>query len=780
VSGLVIGQKKLGAASSNTIASAENPDIEGVEDSVLMPTYNPTDAVYAISNDMPTNDDDLIKRQSYEEGAKPTNLPTLRKTNPATAGATAFPTDFVTTEPSPSVTAAHTYPTTPETNSLMPMVATMNPAVQFTNSPTDTCSVKSKDICGESSNLANTALMNIDKLIADLETDLDEGVLTQEEIHEKEEMLCSMKDMRVDLEESIHVACVEAPARLLQAESCYDEGFDLTDLVNSWFIAKGVLIVANQVLANAGLDPTGITTSIASGAVAAAELALLTFENSINDIVGARASCTLDIVENVRLTLNDIRETVDNIEETVDENRIFVEFLWCPYTQEQQDGTTLIGQGCDTMDNNCNSDILVNPQKKRVDECAEDQVPPTLTIRKEVPPVGFTSYEEARQFFEDNVEASDDCVSNLEVEISDILGGPRSFEITVRAFDPVCSVIGPPNYLEGEKLAAFETIRTFEFIIDGTGPTIKCGFDKRQDLFHVNDPEFEPDCATAPPFPSGGREDPLHITAESDLVDVEFWYQITDESQEEKKLSVKVSVLSNEYDLSDGSVMARLMERRSLPNGVHRAKVYLEPYSCRDGGSSICDVETTGNPELNARFYDIEVTSADELGNKGSATCSVIVIPQGSKSSKAGKSQHPGSSWPGVCASGKSAKKALGLFDHVVGTGKSGKTKPSIPHDPNDLRSEFALSTQRFRIETIGLEWDTSLDTKRADPEPLLLASKSSKSSVANGVNQNEAVVDDEDTPTIITAANIVNSAALKKSALFIGGLLYAFFYCFG
>lgn len=140
----------------------------------------------------------------------------------------------------------------------------------------------------------------------------------------------------------------------------------MTDLVNSWFIAKGVLIVANQVLANAGLDPTGITTSIASGAVAAAELALLTFENSINDIVGARASCTLDIVENVRLTLNDIRETVDNIEETVDENRIFVEFLWCPYTQEQQDGTTLIGQGCDTMDNNCNSDILVNPQKKRV------------------------------------------------------------------------------------------------------------------------------------------------------------------------------------------------------------------------------------------------------------------------------------------------------------------------------------------------------------------------------------------------------------------------------
>lgn len=48
------------------------------------------------------------------------------------------------------------------------------------------------------------------------------------------------------------------------------------------------------------------------------------------------------------------------------------------------------------------------------------------------------SYEEARQFFEDNVEASDDCVSNLEVEISDILvrGGLRVSSRAVYFFAP--------------------------------------------------------------------------------------------------------------------------------------------------------------------------------------------------------------------------------------------------------------------------------------------------------------------------------------------------------
>ena len=53
------------------------------------------------------------------------------------------------------------------------------------------------------------------------------------------------------------------------------------------------------------------------------------------------------------------------------------------------------------------------------DECAEDQVPPTIALRNDIPILGFKSKEESDKWFQYNVEASDDCVNSLTVEIGE-------------------------------------------------------------------------------------------------------------------------------------------------------------------------------------------------------------------------------------------------------------------------------------------------------------------------------------------------------------------------
>ena len=93
-----------------------------------------------------------------------------------------------------------------------------------------------------------------------------------------------------------------------------------------------------------------------------------------------------------------------------------------------------------------------------------------------------------------------------------------------RSFDPICKNDTPQS---GEKAAAFQTIKTYEYIVDDIPPVVTCGFDKEQDLFHVLDPEFVQCCNNTAPFPSGNKTDPLHISDEAPLIDTKFWYQIT-------------------------------------------------------------------------------------------------------------------------------------------------------------------------------------------------------------------------------------------------------------
>ena len=117
---------------------------------------------------------------------------------------------------------------------------------------------------------------------------------------------------------------------------------------------------------------------------------------------------------------------------------------------------------------------------------------------------------------------------------------------------------------------------------------------------------------------------------------------------------------------------------------------------------------------MSTRFYEIAITATDAAGNTGTKVCSVIVVPD----------------------------------DHYVTNGKSGKSSSPNPksgksssidqhtgHD--DLREEYGLSTKRYVISELSLEWDPNLDTTLVIPplpEPIIgsKSGKSSKSVVCN------------------------------------------------
>ena len=123
-------------------------------------------------------------------------------------------------------------------------------------------------------------------------------------------------------------------------------------------------------------------------------------------------------------------------------------------------------------------------------------------------------------------------------------------------------------------------------------------------------------------------------------------------------------------------------------------------FSCRDdlSSSSICKLEETEDDGVTTRFYDIAISATDDAGNTGTKICSVIVVPD----------------------------------DHysVDSIGKSGKSS-RVRHNPHDLREEYKLSTKRYVISELSLEWDPNLNTTLAIP-PLPerdISSKAGKSS---------------------------------------------------
>ena len=88
---------------------------------------------------------------------------------------------------------------------------------------------------------------------------------------------------------------------------------------------------------------------------------------------------------------------------------------------------------------------------------------------------------------------------------------------------------------------------------------------------------------------------------------------------------------------------------------------------------------------MTTRFYDIAISAADAAGNIGTKTCSVIVIPD---------DHYSGGSFPSK------------------GGGKGGKGEfDTVDHDSDDLRMEYEVSTKRYVISELTLDWDPNLDT---------------------------------------------------------------------
>jgi hypothetical protein len=165
---------------------------------------------------------------------------------------------------------------------------------------------------------------------------------------------------------------------------------------------------------------------------------------------------------------------------------------------------TVLRQGCDGIDQNCDHVI---------DECAEDQVPPTIRLTQPPPTIPFLTAEEAALFIDAYLVVSDDCAAALDIDVQDQGGG--TFAVTVS--DPRCV---------DEEGGAPTITETILLEVDDTAPTITCGFYLPQHPFHVSG-GFDPCEGLSPPFPEAGEF--LHIDHDcngQDLIDVEIFYQI--------------------------------------------------------------------------------------------------------------------------------------------------------------------------------------------------------------------------------------------------------------
>jgi hypothetical protein len=151
------------------------------------------------------------------------------------------------------------------------------------------------------------------------------------------------------------------------------------------------------------------------------------------------------------------------------------------------------------------------------------------------------------------------------------------------------------------------------------------------------------------------------------------------------------------------------------------------------GASSICEIEETENDSATTHFYDNTISATDPARNVGTKTCIVIVIPEdhycadgnGSKVGGQNPSKKCGSKGTkGIQNGGQRGVRHLASFDDLSSrnlqlpkkTTKASKGLLNDEHNPDDLRMEYALSTQRYVISELSLEWDPKLNTNLAVP----------------------------------------------------------------
>ena len=279
----------------------------------------------------------------------------------------------------------------------------------------------------------------------------------------------------------------------------------------------------------------------------------------------------LDTVQGIILPRHERK--IDIIDTNNDENQNLLLHQTCPQTHSLSSieiggratpikiaDVVFRGAGCDGFDNDCDSIFLaeifphdivtddsfnVNIRDGLVDECDEDQVPPTIMLLREIPEE-FENENEGRAWFEnsDNVGYTDDCASQLSMETKVSQRSVNQFEIVITVEDQRCRLIGdtvrteivntatndstPVNNVVVNSAGAYRASRTFVFTTKDTEPPkVTCGFTKRQhERFVQNQPDgYVPGGSIPAPFPGPGE--PLHIDSIVDgngLVDIGLIY----------------------------------------------------------------------------------------------------------------------------------------------------------------------------------------------------------------------------------------------------------------
>ena len=311
---------------------------------------------------------------------------------------------------------------------------------------------------------------------------------------------CDPSDVNV---ETILTTCMPKATVVYADDSGESTGYDVAVAsIERTFIQNGKRArttddaVGLLVIVALGFARTAVALSEACGCVEEG----LTFGLCIATKVTAATSLAALEIATDQISFHDggidsrkIAATLENTNNIFDQTCTItgmLDELLCPWGHGGSIFTVLC-QGCDATDQNCDGEV---------DECAEDKVPPSLTLQTTISDKLFKSTDEAFQFLQENLIICDDCA----VEFVTRIESPSdpsccNCEFKVTTTDMRCTII-TPNMATATK--------SFILKVDRAGPVINCGFFTQQDPFHVSG-EFDP-CGDLPvPFP--GKNDPLHF-----------------------------------------------------------------------------------------------------------------------------------------------------------------------------------------------------------------------------------------------------------------------------
>ncbi|KAL3920761.1 MAG: hypothetical protein SGILL_003093 [Bacillariaceae sp.] len=230
--------------------------------------------------------------------------------------------------------------------------------------------------------------------------------------------------------------------------------------------------------------------------------------------------------------------------------------------------------GCDGIDNNCDD-------KKLVDECDEDQIPPEISPLA-LPATSFDSITAAEDYISSNLHFVDDCLHEFEVDVTSQFESSTPSGPTYTIFAEVTAK-GCNDRLVDKAEAIFENVS----IRDTAAPTVTCSLGV-----------------------SGLRGNGAGVYENAQLsIDASDDYA--------EVLGYKLTIRSNELDADDLNMV--------ILSDENHPELFIRDYTCPTGNNGGCKISPGGGGNKRSRTYQVLVEATDEAGNTGSATCQTVV-----------------------------------------------------------------------------------------------------------------------------------------------------------